>query len=596
MTSDDAQEILEPAEKPAPKAVDAGTAVARALAMLRAGHTARALKVVDAVLSADPGNAGAHNCLGMAKAAGEDLDGAIACYQRAAKLDPAFADAYNNMGNVLRHQERYRPAAACYRKVVELSPEAAAAHNNLGMALTALFQPEEAAASFHRALELAPGDARVLKNLGDALRDSGHPEDAAGCYEKALAINAEDIELHNRIGLALEDQGKMDEAMARYQQAIDINPDKAAAHCALGVIHYDRGRFEDAIASYERTLEIDPDHAGAHNNIANTYLKSGLPEPAIAAYRRAIAIEPEHAGAHINRALALLTIGDFAEGWVEHEWRWKSGRHVHLRKKFPGPFWDGAPLDGKTILLYGEQGRGDTIQFIRYAPVVAGFGGRVVVECYPNLLGLFGGVAGIDQRVERGKTLPEYDVHAPLLTLPLILGTTLETIPGDVGYITADAALVETWRQRMEALPGPRIGLCWQGNPKFPGDKWRSVPLRRFAPLFEDPALTFVNLHKGTGEEQIAQCGLTGRIANFADQVDGFDDTAAIMENLDLIITSDTSVAHVAGALGRPTWILLQVGADWRWMVDRDVCPWYPAMRLFRQQTLKEALDTHLAG
>jgi len=603
--SDDAPERAPEAAQPRRVVMDAATALARAQALLRAGQTRNAVKVINALLRADPNDARGHNWLGMARVTGNDLEGAVRCYEQAIRLDPSYAEAYNNLGNVLRHQERWGRAVACYRKVVELSSDSAVAHNNLGMALLGRGQRAEAAAAFRRACDLDRDNPRILRNLGDALRDSGAPEEAITHYERALALGPDDVFLHNRIGMALEALGRMDEALARYQRAIDARDDKAAAYCDLGLIHHEAGRFDDAVACYRQALAIDPDHAASHNNLANTHLKSGDVAAAVAAYRKAIALQPDNVGGHVNHALALLTLGDYEDGWVEHEWRWKQGRHAVLRARFPGPFWDGSPLNGRTIVLYSEQGRGDTIQFIRYAPIVAAMGGRVVVECYADVLDLFRGVAGIERLVRRGDPLPPYDVHAPLLSLPLILGTRLETIPADAGYIRADAARVEAWRGRMAALAAPRIGLCWQGNPRYGGDKWRSVPLRHFAPLFADPRITFVSLHKGTGEAQIAECGLEGRLADFGADIESFADTAAIMENLDLIITSDTSVAHLAGALGLPAWVLLAAGADWRWFVDREDSPWYPTLRLFRQRTrgdwdqvvarVKAALDERFA-
>ena len=569
----------------APAANDPQAMLKDASEHLHGGRPDEAARIYERVLSAQPDNAQAHNHHGMAKANQGKLDEAIACYRRALEIDPRYAEAYNNLGNVLRFQGKLKRAAACYQRVVDINPDYAAAHNNLGMALKGRDKTVEAIASFRRALELEPDNAKAHKNLGDGLKDQGKPDDALACYRRALEIDPDNPELHNSIGVVLEERGKTDEASAWYQHALDINPDRPSAHTNLGVIRYDQGRLDEAMACYRRALDIDPDHAGAHNNLGNAFLRLAKPDAAIACYRRAMEIDPAYVDAHFNRAVALLTIGDFETGWVEHEWRWKRERHAAQRRDFAQPLWDGSPLDGKTIFLYGEQGLGDIIQFIRYVPLVAERGGRVAVECNEKLKPLFHDVPGIDELIARGGEVPPFDVHAPLMTLPLICGTTLETIPGGAGYIRADSRLVEAWRDRLAGFTGRKVGLCWQGNPRFPGDRWRSIPLRYFAPLLDDPSSTFINLHKGPGEAQIEECGLAERIVNFSPQVDSFDDTAAIMENLDLIITSDTSIAHLAGALGRPVWVVLQFAPDWRWMLERDDSPWYPTMRLFRQKT-----------
>ncbi len=511
------------------------------------------------------------------------------------------------MGITGRHHRagRFSQAEHVYRHILKARPDHVAARNNLGVALKSQGRLDDAIACYRGAIEIDPDYTDAHCNLGNALYEQERLDEAAACFRRAIEIDPECAKAHDSLGGVLDKQGRPDEAIACFRRGLELHPDHADANNNLGVKQMEQGRAEAAIASYRRALEIDPDYADAHNNLGNALKTMGKLDEAMARYRRAIEIRPDYGDAHFNYALVLLSAGDLARGWPEHEWRWKRTSVTTHARNFRQPLWDGSRLDGRTILLHAEQGLGDTIQFIRYAAMVADCGGRVAVECHPLVIRLLGGVSGIDELIRQGHQLPPFDVHAPLLSLPMIFGTRLETIPGDVGYIRADGRRVEAWKDRLSGFAGRKVGLCWQGNPEFPGDRWRSIPLKYFAVLLDDPSSTFINLHKGAGEGQIGECGLTDRIVNYSAAVTSLVDTAAIMENLDLVITSDTSVAHLAGAMGKPVWILLQSMPDWRWLLEREDSPWYPTMRLFRQGTLgdwegvltrvKRALDAYPA-
>ncbi len=491
------------------------------------------------------------------------------------------------MNLAVEHQRagRLSQAEKIYKQILKAQPNNSAAYNNLGVALKSQGKLDEAIACYRRAQKINPDYAEAINNLGNALKEQEKLDEALVCFRRAVEIKPDYADARNSLGAVLDKQGHLEEAIACYRRALEDKPDDESAHNNLGVTLKGQGKVDEAIACYHRALEIKPDYAEAHNNLANAVKDLGNPEDALTRYRRAMQIDPDYASAHFNYSLALLLLGEYAEGWVEHEWRWKRDDPEHRGRGFAQSLWDGSRLDGRTILVHAEQGLGDAIQFIRYMPFVAERGGRVVVECHPMVIRLFRDSPGIDQLVKRESPLPHFDVQTPFLTLPTIFGTTVETIPAEAGYLRAEPGLVGFWRQRMAEFRGRKVGLCWQGNPEFPGDRWRSIPLTYFAVLLDDPSSTFINLHKGVGEPQIGECGLTDRIVNYSPEVKSLVDTAAIIENLDLVITSDTSVAHLAGAMGKPVWTLLQFMPDWRWMLEREDSPWYPTMRLFRQKT-----------
>jgi hypothetical protein len=301
-------------------------------------------------------------------------------------------------------------------------------------------------------------------------------------------------------------------------------------------------------------------------------------------YRRALEVDGEYADAHWNLSLALLTMGNMPEGWREYEWRWKM-RGLFQPRSFARPLWDGKAAQGRTILLHAEQGMGDTLQFIRYAPLVAERGLTVIVECQQEVAELVRGVRGIHQVVARGQQLPAFDVHCPLLTLPLLFGTTVESIPAQAPYLAADRLLQEQWRERLAAsAPGLKAGLVWAGKPTHRKDSRRSCALSAFAPLARVEGISWHSLQKGEAAQQAAHPPEGMQLTDWTDEMKDFSVTAALVANLDLCISVDTSVAHLAGALGKPVWTLLPYEPDWRWMLGREDSPWYPTMRLFRQE------------
>jgi hypothetical protein len=340
------------------------------------------------------------------------------------------------------------------------------------------------------------------------------------------------------------------------------------------------GHLHEAVAEYQEALAIDSEVAECHYNLGLALSDLGKLDEATTCLRRAIDLNWGYADAHFGLALTLLLKGEYPEGWREYEWRWQQEEHLRLKRKFDQPRWDGTPLDGKTILLHGEQGDGDSIQFIRYVKRVVEMGGRVLVECQPSLKTLFGCVERIETLIAKGEEIPEFDVHASLLSLPYILGTTLETIPANVPYLRASGRL----EVEVPLDPHKRnIGIVWAGSPRHRKDRERSTRLERFLELLSVPDIALYSLQLGDRRSELREAG-SQQIVDLGDHLRDYSRTAAVLERLDLVITVDTSVAHLAGAMGKEVWVLLPHAPDFRWMLGRSDSPWYPTMKLFRQQ------------
>jgi len=491
------------------------------------------------------------NNLGLKHREAGDMSAAEHCFEQAIQRDPEHVGALNNLGNIYRQAGRLEQAVEMYRRALQVDPRYARAYVNLGQTLTELGRYVEAGGCFHRALKVDPDLVEAGVGLGMALKEQGKFNEATRCFNQALILDPHCWPALNGLGLVHKELDEIPEAMERYTSALAINPQAAPVLANLGLALRELGRMDEALDLYDRALEIDPDCVAAHH----------------------------------NRSMLRLAVGDFECGWPEYEWRWKQPR---VRAPYTqAPLWDGSPLQGRTILLHAEQGRGDVIQFVRYAALVKQQGGRVLLSAAPDMLQLLGMASGIDQLVSRDDPPPAHDVQAALMSLPACFGTTLESIPADVPYVTPPTNLVEHWRTALKVFPGLKIGIAWQGNPEFPADKSRSVSLARFAPIAEISGVTLFSLQKGFGVEQIGQVAESFDVVELGgpgnEQLD-FPDTAALASCLDLVISVDTSIGHLSGAMGLPVWVALADVPDWRFMLDRDDSPWYPSMRLFRQR------------
>jgi tetratricopeptide (TPR) repeat protein len=529
----------------------------------------------------------AHYGLGNVLSARGDAAGAIASYRQALAARPDYAEALTNLGVALARQGDLPGAVAHLRRAVEARPDFAKAHHNLGVALAEAGRPEEAAVSLSRALELNPAYAEAHFNLANTLKDLERHDEAADHYRRALDLRPDYAEAMCNLGLLLTEAGRPGEAAVLLGQAIRLRPDYPEGHNNLGLALTDLGRFGEAAAAFEQALRLNPHFSHALSNLGSAYKEQGRSEEAVACYDQALRLEPDAASTRWNRALAWLQMGEYERGWPEYEWRWRRKRA--RPRPFRQPLWDGAPLAGRTLLLHCEQGLGDAIQFVRYAALARAAGGRVVVECPGLLRELFATASGPDQVVAEGEPLPPFDVQAPLMSLPAVFKTSLATVPADVPYLHADHARQERWRQRLAPLAGFKVGIVWQGNPYHKWDRYRSVALARFAPLAYVPGVCLVSVQQVHGTEQLARrrwFEVTELEGEPVGSPGTFADTAALLTSLDLLVTVDTAVAHLAGALAAPVWLLLAALTDWRWLLKREDCPWYPTMRLFRQREL----------
>ncbi len=488
-------------------------------------------------------------------------------------------------GVALAQQGRVTDALPLLEAAVRLAPDRAQHRLNLGVALLASDRAAEAEAELREAVRLDPNYTEAHFNLGNVLRDAGRLADAIAHFRTAVRLRPHHAGAVTNLGLALTEAGNPAEAVQLLRHAVRLDPSSKEFHNNLGLALADLGRFAEAEAAYDQALRLDPRFADALSNLAGVYKEQGRTAEALACHDLAVGVTPDSPSVRYNRSLALLQADD-PRGWAEYEWRWRRG--TERKRVYPAPRWDGGPLDGRTVLLWCEQGLGDAIQFVRYAKLVKARGARVILECPPRMKSLLAGCSGVDVAVAEGEPLPPHDFQIPLLSLPAALGSPPVVAPWDGPYLTADPQRTAAWGDRLTKLPGFKVGLMWQGNPHYRLDRFRSAPLAAFAPLAAVPGVTLVTLQVGAGAAQLDSVPF--RVHQFDPDPDpaggAFLDTAAILAHLDLVVTVDSAVGHLAGAMGVPAWVLLSTAADWRWGVGRADTPWYPGLRLFRQRTL----------
>jgi Flp pilus assembly protein TadD len=438
----------------------------------------------------------------------------------------------------------------------------------------------EAEALYRQILVQQPQDADALHWLGVLAMQTGRVDWALELIPRAIMLQPRRAVFFLHLGLALQAGGRTGEAEGAFRQAIELKPDFADAQFNLATLFLNSARPREAEEIYRLILSAHPDHVQSLHNLGDALFAQQRLDEAIDSYRKALAIRDDAPMTHWNLAIALLMKGDFVPGFREYEWRWKIHEAELKRPNFRQPIWNGEDLDGKRILLHTEQGLGDSIQFVRYLPLVLRRGGKIILLAPPPLCPLFEGIGGA-QIVPVGQSLPPIDLHCSLLSLPRIFETTLETVPANVPYLQVDPRRRDRWAARVPADGRLKVGLVWAGSASQVGDERRSIPFSRFAPLGEIPGVWFCSLQKGRPPADPPP-GM--KLADWTDELHDFAETAALVANLDLVITVDTSVAHLAGALGRPVWILLQHFPGWQWMLHREDSPWYPTMRLFRQE------------
>jgi tetratricopeptide (TPR) repeat protein len=558
---------------------------------------------------------------GMAHVEQGELEVAVASFQKAVRLDGGRVAAHFHLASALAQQGKTVAAIASYREALRISPDHfeslvalgvslarsgqlsegidtlgravatrpnfAKAHLNLGVALAESNRLDEATDSLQRALELNPEYAEAHFNLGNVLAQQGRREEAVARLERVLELKPDHADALNNLGLALVELGRFARAVIVLKQAVRLRKDHVEAWNNLGLAFAGQGSFEAAIEAYEAALALNPRHIDAHNNLGSAYKDLGRLEEAAACYQQAIWLDPANASSRWNRSLVWLQMGDFGRGWHEYEWRWK--RKNSAPPAYRQPRWDGAPLAGRTILLHGEQGLGDMIQFIRYADLVQRTAGKVVVACPRCLRRIFSSMSSIDRFVHEGEELPHFDVHAPLMSLPLLMGTTASTIPAQTPYLAPDSESVKHWKERLREPTRYRIGIAWQGNPRHRLDRHRSVPLAAFEPIAALPNVELISLQQGDGAEDVKdhrQFPIRVVFDDPAAPLADFAEVAAVIQNLNLVVSADTAIAHLAGAVGASVYLALAAVCDWRWQLHRSDSSWYPTMTLFRQTQL----------
>jgi tetratricopeptide (TPR) repeat protein len=546
-------------------------------------------------------------------------EAALAEYDRAIALKPDYAHAFCNRAVALGQMRMLPEAVASYDRAIALDPTDALARYNRGMLMNGMGQKDAALESFNnaiasnanfspahfaraallqeqkqwaaslasydRAITLNAGDAAAHYNRGTVLKELEQWAEALGSYDRAIALNGKFASAHAARAETLQQLNRLPEALRSYDRAIELHPDEAIHYDGRGVLLHKMGRFADALASYNQAIATNPSYPQAYFNRGTAQAKLRNFDGALTSYNLAIAKKPGFADFHFNLALASLKVGDFVNGWAHYEWRWriKNGPILLQQRQFRQPLWlGGDDISGRTILLYGEQGLGDSLLFCRYCTLVARLGARVILEVPGPLVRLCATLEGVTRVIPYGDPLPDFDVQCPLMSLPLACKTTLETIPSATRYLNGDPHKVAAWQERLGAKTGPRVGLTWSGSQGARMHSERSYPLEKLVPYLADKFQYFCLQTEITATDRKTLME-NPAIRQFDGELRDFSDTAALCECLDLVISMDTSVVHLNGALGRKTWVLLPFDSDWKWLIDREDSPWYPAVRLFRQ-------------
>jgi tetratricopeptide (TPR) repeat protein len=506
-------------------------------------------------------------------------------YTRVLKAVPDHFDALNMLGIVKAQLGRMGEAHRLLSAAVRINPREPGAWANLGQVLHALKRNQEAAECLDKARALAPDDVGILNQHANAMLSLGRREEALEEFRLVLARVPQHTEARVNSGIAHAALGASERAVAEFDSALSIAPGHLPAHYNRGLALHDLGHYAAALDALGRVVASAPEHAAAWLGRGRALAALNRLNEAMASYGNAGAIRKEDPDVHFSEAMALLALGDYRRGFEKYEARWRR-TGMPAQKSRGRPLWLGEyPLAHKTVLLHAEQGFGDTIQFARYVPLLAATGAKVVLEVQSELTALMARLDGGAQIIGRGEAPPPFDVHCPLGSLPLALRTEPDTVPAEIPYLSADEASLAKWSARIGALARPRIAIAWSGNSNHFNDRNRSIPFAQLAPLFSAPA-RFVGVQRDVRSEDGDRLASEGRVMHLGSELANFTDTAAAIALADLVISADTAVAHLAGAMGRPLWVLIPFQPDWRWTLDGETSPWYPTARLFRQSSL----------
>jgi tetratricopeptide (TPR) repeat protein len=557
-------------------------ALQQAMRLHQAGQLAEADSAYRDILRTDPNHFDALHLSGVVAFQTGRPERAVELIGRAVRRDPSLAAAHHHLGIALCALGRFAEGLQSYDKAISLQRDFVKAHTNRGVALCALKRFAEGLQSYDRAIALKPDYAEAHNNRGGALAELERFDEALASFDRAIALQPDYAEAHNNRSSALKILRRFDEALDAADRATALKPDYAEAYNNRAAVLAGLRRFDEALLDGDKALARRPGLAEAHSNRGIALRGLGRFGEALASFDAALALRPDYAEAHYNKGILLLTLGDLEQGWREHEWRRKPAL-VPAKGGAVPPHWHGTEdLHGKTLLLVAEQGLGDSVQFCRYARLVQARGARIVLSVQAPLVPLLRQMEPEIAVVAMNQAMPAADFHCSLMSLPFRLGTTLGTIPSAPSYLGADAALRAAWAARLRGTTRKRIGLAWSGNVDYADDLIRSIPLEAFRPLLSDDA-SWISLQKEVRAADAASLREIGRVAHVGDELRDFADAAALVDQMDLVISVDTAIAHLAGALGKPVWILLPYNADWRWLLERSDSPWYPSARLYRQ-------------
>jgi tetratricopeptide (TPR) repeat protein len=549
---------------------------------------AKALEFLNKSLQVNPHHAETYYNRGIVLHELMRLDEALSSYDKAIKIKPNYAEAHFNHGNVLEELMRLDEALASFDKAIAIKPDYADAYSNRGNILKKQSRLDEALASYDKAILYDNYLAESHSNRGVVLQELGHFDQALASYDAAISIRPDYANAFSNRGNVLQELQRLDDSLVSYDNAILINPYLADSYYNRGNALKRLQRLDEALGNYNQAISLKPDYAEAYYNRGVVFQEQCYLNEANTNYEKAINLKPDYAIAHWNLSLCNLLRANYQDGWQGYEWRWKCEEIPSFKHKrdFSEPLWLGAEsLQDKTILLYAEQGLGDTIQFCRYVALVAELGAKIILEVQLPLVGLLKGLEGIDQLIAKGEPLPNFDFQCPLLSLPLAFKTELQSIPPMPKGISSDSEMTKKWQTILGKQEKLRVGLVWSGNAAHKYDHNRSLSLSMLLPNLPSN-IEYVCLQKELRHIDQGLLAQHTEIKYFGDALEDFTDTVALCELMDVIISVDTSVAHLAATIGKPTWVLLPYSPDWRWLLDRDDNPWYPTAKLYRQEQL----------
>ncbi|MDB9891044.1 tetratricopeptide repeat protein [Alphaproteobacteria bacterium] len=504
-------------------------------------------------------------------------------YKKILKAEPNNVVAIQLSGVLAYQIQKFELSLNLLSRAISLKPDYAEALNNRGIVFKELRRFDEAIADYDKAISLKPDYVDALYNRGIIFKELRRFDEAIADYDKTISLKPNHIEALNNRGLVMQELKSFDDAIADYDRAVSLKPDNVNALYNRGLVMQELKRFDEAMTDYDKAISLKPDYIDALNNRGLVLQELRRFDEAEANYDKAISLQPDYVDAPLNKALQLLLQGEFASGWEHYEWRWKATQLSSLARKFAQPLWLGKEdLRDKTILLHWEQGLGDTIQFSRYAQTIANLGCKTILEVQEPLFELMTGIEGVDELIANGTDLPPFDFYCPLMSLPLALGTTLKTIPSATSYLRSTDDKLAKWSNRLGPKSKPRVGIMWSGNPIHKNDHNRSISLEKILDAVPE-GFEIVSLQKEVRENDLNVLEHSKQVQHFGAELDDFTDTAAFCELMDVIVSVDTSVAHLAGALGKPVYLLLPYTPDFRWLLDRHDSPWYPSMTLLRQ-------------